>query len=55
MENFTYQELKLIKWAINTEIENREQNPFATPEITKEFKVLRDKVDNLIRYIRRTT
>lgn len=54
MENFSYNELKLIKWAINTEIEYREQNPFAIPEITKEFKALRDKVENLIWVMRRS-
>jgi hypothetical protein len=53
MENFSYKELQLIRRAIDKEIMCREKNPIANPEITMEFEALYNKVDNLIRNIRR--
>ena len=52
MENFSYEELRLIRFAIETEIMRREENPLVNPKKLAEFEDLYDKVDNLIKDIR---
>ena len=53
MENFNYDELKLIRFAIETEIMRREENPLVNPEKLAKFEDLYDKIDNLIQDIRK--
>lgn len=53
MENFNYDELRLIRFAIETEIMRREENPLVNPKKLAEFEDLYNKVDNLIQDIRR--
>lgn len=48
MENFTYQELKLIRFTIETEIIRREKELLVNPKRLAEFEDLYNKVDNLI-------
>lgn len=50
--DFTYEELKLIRFAIETEIMRREENPLVNPKRLAEFEDLYDKVDDLIKDIR---
>ena len=53
MENFNYDELRLIRFAIETEIMRREEAPLNNPKKLAEFEDLYNKVDNLIQDIRR--
>lgn len=53
MENFSYNELKLIRFAIEAELMRRAENPLANPKRTTELETLYDKVDSLIWNIRR--
>ena len=50
---FTYEELRLIRFAIETEIMRREEEPLVNPKRLAEFEDLYDKVDDLIQYIRK--
>ena len=50
---FTYDELKLIRFAIETEIMQREENPLVNPKRLANFEDLYDKVDNLMQNIRK--
>ena len=51
--DFTYDELRLIRFAIETEIMRREENPLVNPKKLVEFEDLYSKVDNLITDIRK--
>lgn len=55
MYGFSYDELKLIRFAIESELMRREENPLTNLNRTIEFEELYDKVDDLIRDIRRAT
>ena len=48
MENFTYRELKLIRFAIDSEIMRREKYTNINNKTLKELDDLYDKVDDLI-------
>lgn len=50
--DFTYNELKLIRFSIETEIMRREENPLVNPKKLAEFEDLYDKIDDLIKNIR---
>lgn len=49
---FSYDELRLIRFAIETEIMRREENPLVNPKRLAEFEDLYDKVDDMIKDIR---
>ena len=48
MEYFTYEELRMIRIAVETEIIRREENPFVNPERLAKFEDLYNKVHNLM-------
>lgn len=48
MENFTYDELRMIKWAIETEIDRRVEKPLVCPERLAKFEDLYYKVFDMI-------
>ena len=52
MENFTYEELQMIRIALETEVIRRQNNPFLNPERLFKFDDLYDKVSNLIQDMR---
>ena len=52
MENFNYQELKLIRFAIDMEIMRRAEDPLNNPKKLAEFEDLYNKVDDLMYDIR---
>lgn len=51
MENFTYDELRMIKWAVETEIDRRAEKPLVCPERLAKFEDLYCKVRDLIKNI----
>ena len=53
MENFNLNELRLIRFALETEVMRREEDPLNNPKKLAEFDDLYNKVDNLIQDIRR--
>ena len=53
MDNFTYEEMRLIRMALKTEIIRREQNPHTNPERLTKFEDLFDKVYDLIQEMRK--
>lgn len=53
MENFTYEELRMIRIAIETEIRRREDNPLVNPERLAKFEDLYDKVCDIIQSFKR--
>ena len=48
MENFTYEELRMIKIAVETEIIRREDNPLVNPERLAKLEDLYNKVHDLM-------
>lgn len=48
MEDFTYEELRMIRLALETEIFRRQDNPLVNPERLAKFEDLYDKVNSLI-------
>lgn len=48
MENFTYEELRMILIAVETEIIRREENPFVNPKRLFKFEDLYEKISNMI-------
>ena len=52
MDNFSYDELRLIRVAIDTEIMRRAENPLVNPKKLAQFEDLYDKVDTMIQRIR---
>lgn len=48
MENFTYEELRMILIALETEVIRREDNPLVNPERLFKFEDLLQKVFNMI-------
>lgn len=48
VENFTYDELRMIKWAVATEIRKRAEEPLVCPERLAKFEDLYDKVFDMI-------
>lgn len=53
MGNFSYDELRLIRFAIETEVMIRAENPLVNPKRLAEFEDLYDKVDDLIMDMRK--
>lgn len=49
MNNFTYDELRMIKIALTTEIMRREENPLLNPQRLAKYEDLLDKVYDLLK------